>query len=123
MTEALPRGGDPFHNAYAASLGLVEVRVDINDTPPCPPFTGGKRSKQFDGSVGPPIVLIDVKTRMGGLRFPRVHSDVYHSKAVADYCGAGFLIAIENKESAEVWRENFPDNINISHVPWGGDFP
>ena len=122
---AKPRGAHKVHDEYVASLGLTEVVVTATDLPHCPTRTPDiPKRKQFDGMTWPEGILVEGKTGHvdpSPKTLERLDKQLPEERALAQYCGFGYLIVVNNPLGADFLRDRYP-GYPIHHIPKGGGF-
>jgi hypothetical protein len=115
------RGGNSFHNKYAASLGEGEWTLTL---PTGLTTAEGYSSVGYDGLISFDV-LFEAKT--GHQLFPWSNGwavgdreqQFAKQESVANYCGFNYLIAVDNALGALALKTAFPDK-PIFEVPFGG---
>jgi hypothetical protein len=120
-----PRGGHPYHNRYAASLGIGEILLTL--APAMIPPPGVPRSISYDAlqTFAGGLVLIEAKT--GHREFPwhnekadRARREQFYSQQIiANMCGFSYLVAVDNPVGAKSIATHIPGHV-IEYVPFGG---
>jgi hypothetical protein len=115
------RGGNSYHDKYAASLGPGEFTLKL----PMMMWTAeGYDGAGYDGIAGA-LTLFEAKT--GHQEFPWDNKKAEGEReqqfgkqmAVARFCGFGFFVAVDNADGFNRLKAAFPE-VPIEFIPFGG---
>lgn len=125
MRRVSASGGDPYHNAYAASLqgGVSSELLVIAQ------IGGRSISARFDAAVpfDSPKIVYEAKTKHefayapDGSIMPALDSlalQFVNEQAVATACKMRFIIAVDNQRGADALRSKF-SLFDIRYIPFG----